>query len=222
MTIINHLPAFEIIYVIVNYGMGSKVMHRAREYGIKGGTIFLAKGTISNPFLNFLSLYDERKEIVLLAADKKTADYTVEQLSKVYHFEKPHHGIAFTISASSIFGLRCSREEENEEERGVEGPMYQVIITIVNRGKAEDVISAANEAGAKGGTIMNARGAGADVVTKLFNMEIEPEKEMVMVLAKVQVTDHIVTSIREKLEIDKPGNGIIFIQDINNVYGIYE
>jgi nitrogen regulatory protein PII len=53
-------------------------------------------------------------------------------------------------------------------------------------------------------------------------MDIEPEKEIVIILSKEDITEAIVTSIREKLEIDKPGNGIIFIQNINKAYGIYE
>lgn len=36
---------------------------------------------------------------------------------------------------------------------------------------------------------------------------IEPEKEMVMILSKEDITENIVSSIRERLEIDKPGNG---------------
>ena len=100
--------------------------------------------------------------------------------------------------------------------------MYQIIMAIVNRGMAEEVIEAAEAAGSKGGTIMNARGAGVRETKKVFNIEIEPEKEMVMILSKKDITEKIVSSIREKLEIDKPGNGIIFVQDVNKTYGIYE
>ena len=100
--------------------------------------------------------------------------------------------------------------------------MYQLIITIVNRGNAGDVIDAAKAAGSKGGTIINARGSGIHETQRLFNMDIEPEKEMVMILSKEDITDSIVESIRIALEIDQPGNGIIFIQDVNQTYGIYE
>lgn len=215
------LPVFELIYVIVNYGMGSKILHSAKEYGIHGGTISLGKGTVNNTFSNFLSLYDERKEIVLLGADKTTADYTLKRLNEKFKFEKPNHGIVFTTSVCGIIGSRYCKYEEIEERRGVK-PMYQFIITIVNRGKAEDVIEAAKAAGSKGGTIINARGSGINETSKLFNMDIEPEKEVVMILSKEDVTQTIVASIREKLEIDKPGNGIIFIQDVHKTYGIYE
>ena len=222
MTNYNSMPIFELVYVVVNYGMGSRILHKAKEYGISGGTIFLGKGTVNNSLLNFLSLYDERKEIVLLGTDNHTADHALVELNKEFQFEKPNHGIVFTTSACEIIGSRCYKSEENEEGRGVNKLMYQNIITIVNRGKAEEVIEAAKAAGSKGGTIINARGSGLNETSKLFNMDIEPEKEIVIILSKEDITEAIVTSIREKLEIDKPGNGIIFIQNINNAYGIYE
>jgi nitrogen regulatory protein PII len=216
------ISIFELIYIVVNYGMGSRILHKAKEYGIPGGTIFLGRGTVNNPLLNFLSLYDERKEIVLLGTDNHTADRVLVELSKEFQFEKPNHGIIFTISVSKIVGSRCYESEENQEERGVNKPMYQIIITIVNRGKAEEVIEAAKAAGSKGGTIINARGSGVNETSKLFNMDIEPEKEIVMILCKKDMTEAIVSSIRKTLEIDKPGNGIIFVQNINKAYGIYE
>ena len=81
-------------------------------------------------------------------------------------------------------------------------------------------MDAANEVGAKGGTIINARGSGIHETNKLFSMEIEPEKEMVMILSEKSVVDSIVSSIRKKLDIDKPGKGIIFVQEVSRAYGL--
>ena len=216
------VPVFELIYVIVNYGMGSRVLSKAKKYGISGGTVFFGRGTINNFWLKFLSLYDERKEIVILGADTHIADDALHKLNKDFKFEKPNHGIVFTIGMCEIIGSRCCICEENYEGKSVNKSMYQNIITIVNRGKAEDVIEAAKAAGSKGGTIINARGSGINETVKLFNMDIEPEKEMVMILSKEEITETIVSSIREKLKIDNPGNGIIFIQNIIKTYGVYE
>ena len=222
MTDFNSLSAFELIYIIVNYGKGSQILQKAKEYGIGGGTVFLGKGTVNNSFLKFLSLSDERKEIVLMGTDSHTAKTSLKELNEDFDFEKNGNGIVFTIGMNDIIGSRSYEREETEEERGIDKSMYQVIITIVNRGKAEDVIDAARAAGSKGGTIINARGSGTNETSKLFNMEIEPEKEMVMILSKKDITDAIVSSIRKKLEIDVPGNGIIFVQNVVQSYGIYE
>lgn len=43
-----------------------------------------------------------------------------------------------------------------------------------------------------------------------------------MIISKSCSTNNIVMSIRKNLQIDTPGNGIIFVHEINNVYGIYE
>ena len=48
------------------------------------------------------------------------------------------------------------------------------------------------------------------------------KKEMVMILSRKDITDKIVENIRVKLELDKPGKGILFIQDVHQAYGIYE
>ena len=89
-----------------------------------------------------------------------------------------------------------------------------------DKGKAEDVIDAATAAGSKGGTIINGRGSGIHETSRLFFMDIEPEKEIVLILSEKKNSEAIVSSIREKMEIEKPGKGIIFVQEVSRVYGL--
>lgn len=213
----------EVIYVITNYGLGSKVVKTAKKCGVTGGTIFLGRGTVKSRLLEMLGISDIRREVVLMVSDKKTAYNALEKLNKEFHFDKPHNGIAYSISVLDVFGMSSydsSAIEEEEESRGVQNTMYKAICTIVDRGKAEEVMEAANNAGAKGGTIINARGSGIHETKVLFSMPIEPEKEAVLILAEDELVDKIASAIREKLKIDEPGNGIIFVQDVNKAYGL--
>jgi nitrogen regulatory protein PII len=214
--------AFEFIYFIVNYGMGSKIIHRAKDLGVSGGTVFSGKGTIKSSLLNFLSLYDERKEVVSMATDNKTSAIVLDRLNQEFEFHKQNHGIAFTIAGLEVIGSSKFKTMKNARLIKEEKTMYQNIITIVNRGKAEEVVEAAQLAGARGGTIINARGSGIHETSKIFNFDIEPEKEVVIILAKVEVTNAIVDSIVKKLEIKKPGNGIVFVQNVSKVIGFYD
>lgn len=211
----------ELLFVIVNYGLGSKVVKSAKQNGLSGGTIFLGKGTTKNHLLKLLDLGDIRKEIALLISEKSIVNNALETLNKEYTFNKPHHGIAFSISINSLFGARSYNYYNNEESRGVKNTMYKAIFAIVDKGKAESVIDAATKAGARGGTIINSRGSGIHETSKLFSMEIEPEKEIVLVLAETNITGQIVSSIREDLKLDEPGNGIMFLVDTNETYGLY-
>ncbi len=214
------LKQFEMFFVIVNFGLGSKVMKIAKQNGITGGTIFLGKGTINNHLLEILDLSDVRKEIVVIIAEQALASQALEELNRKFNFEKPKHGIAFSASVSGFLGTRNSLDFNPKESRGVINVMHHAIFTVVDKGNADAVIQAATAAGSRGATIINARGSGIHENSMLFSMAIEPEKEIVMVLATNDLTEAIIASIKENLKIDQPGNGIMFVLDINKTYGL--
>lgn len=217
------ITGYELLCVIINFGMASKIIKHAKQYGVTGGTIFLGKGTVKNPIWRFLGLDEVRREIVLMLADKSTAYTALDELDRSFKFDKPHHGIAFSTSVLNILGARnlADIKGDFQESRGVENTMYKLIIVVVDRGKGEFVVEAANKAGSRGATIVNARGSGIHETSKLLDMEIEPEKEVVLIISPSNLTESIVSSIRGDLKIDEPGNGIVFIQDINKTYGLY-
>lgn len=208
----------EMIYVIVDKDKGSKVLKEARKHGIDRGTILNAHGTLKSRVLNFLSLYNVEKEIVIMGADKELVDKVCPILVDKFGFNKKSKGILYTIPV----GIFVGKEVEKYDINTGDDNMYKLINIIVEKGHAQSVIEFANEAGARGGTVLNARGSGTAQTVKLFNIEIEPEKEIVMIIANNNDYEKIVNSLVEKLEIEKPGKGIIYVQDINKAYGIYE
>lgn len=210
---------FELMFVIVNFGLGSKVLKKAKNNGVSGGTICLGKGTVKNHLLEILALSDIRKEIVVMIAEKSLAYNTLEIICKDFKMHKPNHGIAFTTSLCKIVGYQKMECNSNKKDGGAD-TMYKAIFTIVDKGKAEEVIDAATKAGSRGGTIINARGSGIHETSKLFSMEIEPEKEIVLILSEINTADAIIESISQSQDIEKPGNGIIFVLDVNKTYGI--
>ncbi|HHV59825.1 MAG TPA: P-II family nitrogen regulator [Clostridiaceae bacterium] len=211
----------ELICIIVNFGLGSRLIQAAKRNGISGGTVLLGRGTVNSRILDFLGLSDVRKEIVYMVANRDTAYQALKKLDEEFKFEKPNHGIAFTISLCGAYGLSSINNECISHERGAEEIMYHAITTIVDKGRADDVIEAAKMAGSKGATVIHGRGSGIHETSKLFNMDIEPEKDIVLILSEADKTEAIISSIREHLKIDEPGKGIIFVQDVNKTYGLY-
>ncbi len=210
----------EQIYVIVNHGDARKILSSAKQLGISNGTVLHAKGTAQSRLLAFLELGDIRKEIILMLAKKQKAQAVLEGLASRFQFNKPNHGIAFTIPLLIICGVGNGDRFTCETNEGEETGMYQAIFVIVDKGKAEYAIEAASNAGARGGTIMHGRGAGAADTSVLFSVEVEPEKEIALIIADKKITKAIVDSVVKTLEIDKPGNGIVFVQDVSNAYGL--
>jgi Nitrogen regulatory protein PII len=213
----------EQVTVIVNHGVGSKVFKIIKNHGVLGGIVYVAKGTIKNKLLEFFEIADIRKEVVMFAGPSEVCRAALKDLYESLHLEKPHHGIAFSEALTGVYSSKGTfLSTESDKQKSEEATMYTKIMTTVDKGNAEVVVDAAVAAGARGGTIINARGSGINQTSTLFSMEIEPEKEIAMILVKDEIAEAVVEAIRAAIKIDEPGNGIIFTQKVLNTYGIFE
>jgi len=215
------MAGYSLICCVVNMGDASRVLKVAKNFGVKGGTISIGRGSISSRLMNFLAINEERKEIISMIVENELASEVLKGIGEDMHFEKPHHGIAFSYFVSDFIGSK--NEVGSASAAGTkEGEgMYNVIFVIVDKGKAEEVVDAASKVGSRGGTIINARGSGVHEVQKLFSIEIEPEKEEVFIITRREEKDKIVESIVKHMKIDEPGNGILYVLDVNEAYGLY-
>lgn len=213
------LPEIHMAVIIVEINKGSKVLELAKEQGVQGGTVFLGVGTANKNIIDYLGLSNKKKEIIIMISDSVSSTKAVEHISKVLEFEKPNKGIAFIEEVANVWGSSSCAVGNRECGEGVEY-MYNAIYTIVERGLGDDVIDAAQEAGSMGGTVIHGRGSGIHEIQKVFNMTIEPEKDIILILSQVESTEKIVSSIREKLKIDEPGRGIIYVTNVKETYGI--
>ena len=96
---------------------------------------------------------------------------------------------------------------------------YNLITCVVQRGKADDLVKEALKAGAAGATMYFARGTGVRERLGLLGSFIQPEKEVVFIIAKPEETDTLFDTIVKKARLDKPGNGIAFVQPLTRVVG---
>ena len=97
---------------------------------------------------------------------------------------------------------------------------YEVILAIVNAGFADDVMSASKAAGASGGTIINARGTAKKEAEKLFNIVIQSEKEVVLMIVKKEISSEVLHNIYKQVGLKTPGQGIAFTIPVDEVVGI--
>ena len=223
------MTEFKLICCVVNMGDASKLLKIARKYGVKESVISIGRGTLNSKLLAFLKINEIRKEIVSMLVEKELSSEAIKGISRDMAFEKPHHGIAFSFSVDKfvggIDGIDIDKEKVDKniqiQSGKVENYMYNIIYVIVEKGKAEDVMDAAAKAGSKGGTIINARGAGRHEVQRLFSLEIEPEREEVIIIIKSELKTKVVESIRNDLKMDVPGNGVMFVLDLDEVYGLH-
>lgn len=101
-----------------------------------------------------------------------------------------------------------------------ENSSYEMIFCIINSGFSETVMDAAREAGARGGTVIRARGTANKEAEELFSITIHPDKEVVMILVPKDIKDDVMTAIYHSAGMNAAGQGIAFSMAVNKTVGL--
>lgn len=97
---------------------------------------------------------------------------------------------------------------------------HEVIIAVVNAGFATQAMEAAKEEGARGGTIINARGTGSKDMEKKYGIAITSDKEALIILVRTKIRDKVLSAIYKSVGMATNGQGIAFSLPVEEVMGL--
>lgn len=97
---------------------------------------------------------------------------------------------------------------------------HEVIFAIVNAGYAEDAMSVAREAGAKGGTIISGRGVAREDEATFFGITIHAEKELLMIVVEKNIRDEVLHALYKQMGMNQKSQGIVFSLPVSDVAGL--
>ena len=86
----------------------------------------------------------------------------------------------------------------------------ELIICVVNAGFSENVMIAARAAGATGGTVIRGRGTANPESEEFFNISIQPDKEVILILVPAEVKDDVMKSIYKNEGLATEAAGLVF------------
>lgn len=168
-------------------------------------TVIMAEGTAQQSILKALGLDEIKKDVVYLLSQENEKEIIKDILKEKYHFEEKPVGIYF-----------ASPTEEKMEDYEMENV---VIYIIVNRGMSDDVVEVATANGAGGATILHGRGSGIEKKKLFFDIKIEPEKDIILIVSSKDKKEQIINSVKEKIDLEKEGNGVIFTMPVIDTLG---
>lgn len=97
---------------------------------------------------------------------------------------------------------------------------HEVIFAIVNAGFADEAMDIARAHGARGGTILNARGVAREKEATFFGITIHPEKEILMLVVEKTIRDQILNALYVQMGMDKKAQGIAFSLPVSDAEGL--
>lgn len=218
----------EALITIMDYSLNEQLVELFEEYDIPVALLTPGSGSAKSSIYEILGYGGPKKVISITPLTSRMAKDFMGQLCKRFNLSKPGTGIACTIRLSSITSTLAKilhQADENKEigsEEMTVAPteQYHLIVSIVNTGQFDQVMEAAKKAGATGGTLVHARGLGSKEAIKYLGITIQPEKDLVLILAPESKKLAIMESIKKEVGLTTPGMGICFSLPVSSAIGV--
>ena len=93
------------------------------------------------------------------------------------------------------------------------------LFIIVNAGYSSDIVEIAREAGARGATILNARGSSAKSSQTIMGITVDSEKEIILCLSEEATAKRIMAAVKEKAGYGTPAHSVCFVMPVEKMIG---
>ena len=220
------LDRIKLIISILKRDEGSKLVNLFRSQNLYYDYITLGRGTASSEVLDYLGLENNEKDVVVSMAPVSKIPMLLTKATEQFQLEKPGHGIMFTIPLSSVSAqipqVLCKPENMKEIEAITldNKTQYKLILAICTRDNYDAVMKAAKTAGARGGTLFHARRAGFEDGENFFGFTIQPEKDVVAILAERSLCKGIMEAITKEAGFETECRAIVLSMPVDEIMGV--
>lgn len=196
------------------------------KHGVRNLMKLFATGSVRDKALSALGIERALKVVFCTVATESDANGINKGLVREMNLSERGNGFSVTVPLDGIGGesgkqylLGDKPIEKREKEQMEEKSKYVLLIIIADKGNVDIVMDAARAAGAGGGTVLSAKGTGAEIA-KFFGVAISEEKEMIYVAARREDRDAIMKAVMEKAGRDTDAHGVVFSLPVESVIGI--
>jgi nitrogen regulatory protein PII len=213
-----YLPA-KLLVTVVEAEYGETVIAAAKQAGAPGGTKASGRGLADYKFPGGRPKADLEEKVIFTVIQDGWE--SIVEAVKLAALANRFTGRAIVIDVPKMLmrpgcapalaeGNELKENEDNDMESGA-----TLIIGIINHGQADEIMAVARNAGAKGGTIINARGTGTVDDVKFFGISLAPEKEILMIVAEKGDAPAILEAVSGLPVFSEPGGGIVFTTKVD-------
>ena len=192
------------------------------------GVVYTAacNGTAHAKTLDILGIERTEKSMLFSTVTSNTLKKLKHRLTVDMKIDLPDRGVAMAVPLSGVGGNRTLdyftagqqlTEIKDTEEKDMQSS-HELIVAIYERGYTDLVMNAAREAGAAGGTTINAKGTAAGA-EKFFGLSLAVEKEIVFIVSSVEKKKDIMKAIMQKAGVDSKAHALVFSLPVSTTAG---
>jgi len=219
------LPTLRLLMLIAAPKLAEKAAEMFKQHQVIIQYRFNAEGTAPSEIADTWGFGGVDKGVLLSVMHRTRAEDMLKILHTQLQLDTINSGIAFTMPLSGVSNIilkMLSRHDVNEErnEEKMSDIKHVLIAAVVDRGFSGEVMTAAREAGARGGTVIHSRNIEDKEVATFWGVSSQEEKEIVMILADVTDKVSIMKKICEKCGVNSDAHGVVMSLPIDSVLGI--
>ncbi len=186
-----------------------------------------ANGTATAKTLDLFGLEKTEKSVLFsVVAGEKARELTKALLSEMY-IDLPDQGIAVSVPLSTVGGHGVfthlmpgyTPTEQDSEVNHMNHASLELIIAISEKGQTDLVMDAARAGGARGGTVIHAKGTAGAGTKTFFGVSIAEEKEMIFIVADVDTKRDIMRSIMQGAGANTEARAVVFSMPVSEACG---
>ncbi|MDR0908579.1 MAG: hypothetical protein LBM77_02325 [Spirochaetaceae bacterium] len=234
----SYQPVVKLIFFIFDWNRLKEAGEVFTRENVRFHFIAKARGTANSEILDLLGIGASDKALIFCMEQDIMVPVLLHEVRTKLGTKGAGAGIAFSVPLSSInspllsvfkdsvkkrggfmedIKLETSHEKKHENRLEIKN---DCIISIINRGFSDEFMVSAKEAGARGGTVINARGLAHEGPQKFFGVSVQEEKDIVLILTDREKKDAIMKQVSETHGIGTKAEGIIFSLPVDQVMSL--
>lgn len=195
-----------------------KRAHVPLQYQCRG------QGTASSEILSLCGLGETAKALTAAIVRREEVKPLLKDLGRALCLRNRGTGIAVSIPINGMQAsvVRLLDRNETEEQKVTTPSNHAIILAAVNQGFSDEVMDAAREAGATGGTVIRGRRRGLAETMRFWGISLQEEQEIIAIIAGREKRLEIMSAISRQYGPKSEAQGIVLSLPVEDIMGLEE
>lgn len=222
------MSTVKLLITIVDRGGSERLSAFLNTKYPQASFLAMGEGTASSEAMDLLGLDSPDKDVVFSlvsgdAINPMTSDISGKRLIRNtgagIGFIVPLNGIGSLMHAALTHTAENSETKEDEKMDNTKTP-FSVIAAITEPGYSDQIMELARGAGARGGTVLYTRGIGHNDAGKFLGINIQTEKEIVLILTPADDRVAIMKAINDGYGVRSDSQAIVLSLPVEDMFQV--
>ena len=236
-----NMAVLDCVIFILDWTKSIQISEILDESHVRFHFICKGRGTAGSEILDLLGIGSGEKAVVICLEQNFMSPVLIKRVNKSLALNNPGAGIAFTVPLSGINKpvlrvfkesihkniseeekkeIRKEKESGKDKEKDNRMKKHDLVIIVTNHGYSDELMACAREAGASGGTVINARGLIHRGPVKFFGITVQEEKEIILILAGRDKKVPIMQAVSQNFGLATKARSIVFSLPAESITGL--